>query len=227
MEKSSTMPSKTRTANLLNRLIKQLDTLVPFLGLTQDPVYKLVQSHETTWFTAEQRGTIPRSFGVFETQITHGAFLLGYSYSEAFLADLMRQVYLARPRMLPKDSEMKYSDIRDFRSFKAVIAFLTEKEITELFFRGMDEVAEYFDQKLGLKWKPDEKTQAIVASRLRNCMIHNAAIADRRLAAVSHYSPGDTIRLRASDVHAFGIMMRDLARSLWEQAKIRHLHKRK
>jgi hypothetical protein len=221
------MPSKTRIPNLLDRLIKQLDTLVPFLALTQDPIYRLVQRHETTWFTAEQRGTIPHSFGVFETQITHGAFLLGYSYSEAFLADLMRQVYLARPRMLPKDSEMKYSDIRDLRSFKAVIAFLTDKEVTALFFRGMDEVAEYFDHKLGLKWNSDEKTQAIVASRLRNCIIHNAAIADRRLAAVSHYSPGDTIRLRASDVHAFGIMVRGLAQSLWEQARIRHLHKRK
>jgi hypothetical protein len=78
IEKSGTMPSKTRTPNLLNRLIRQLDTLVPFLGLTHNPVYRLVQSHETTWFTAEQKGTIPHSFGVFETQITHGAFLLGY-----------------------------------------------------------------------------------------------------------------------------------------------------
>ncbi len=91
----------------------------------------------------------------------------------------------------------------------------------------LDEVAEYFDQKLGLKWKPDEKMQAIVASRLRNCIIHNAAIADRRLAAVSHYSPGDPIRLRASDVHGFGIMMRGLAWTLWEEAKTRHLHMRK
>ncbi|MFZ1058727.1 MAG: hypothetical protein WAP47_06005, partial [Candidatus Rokuibacteriota bacterium] len=53
MEKSSTMSSKPRIPNLLNRLIKQLDTLVPFLGLTHAPVYRLVQSHETKWFTAE------------------------------------------------------------------------------------------------------------------------------------------------------------------------------
>lgn len=217
------MPAKALKPDLLNRLVKQLDTLVPFLALTHAPVYRLVQSHETKWFTAEQRAAIPHSLGVFETQITHGAFLLGYSYSEAFLADLMRQVYLARPRMLPKDSQLNYSDIRDLRSFRAVIAFLTEKEVTALFFRGMDEMVEYFEKRLGLGWNPDEKKKAIVASRLRNCIIHNAAIADQRLAAVSDYSPGDTIRLHSSDVHEFGIMMRGLAQSLWNQAKKRHL----
>lgn len=221
------MASNARRPNLRNRLVKQLDTLIPFLGLSQDSVFSLLHDHESTWFTGEQRKAVPQSFRTFETQIAHGAFLLGYSYSEAFLSDLVRRIYDSRPSMLPEDSGLKFSDISRFRSYKAVVRFLVEKEVTKLFYKGMGKVVDYFEAKLCLKWEAEQRQQAVVASLVRNCIIHNGAVADSRLAEVSRYSVDEKIRLNSSEVHDFGIMMRGLADSLWRQARERHFRSRK
>ena len=66
---------------------------------------------------------------------------------------------------------------------------------------------------------PEEAKQKVVlASYLRNCLIHNLSRADYRLSQVSDYAVNQDIEVTISQVHSFGIIARTLARSLSEQS---------
>jgi len=79
--------------NLLDRLIGQLDTLIPFLEISRRSVFRLLRAKGYVWFYPDQRNAFPKTYQVYQKQVCHSALLLGFSYFEAFLADLIRQVY--------------------------------------------------------------------------------------------------------------------------------------
>jgi len=70
---------------LYDRLIQQLDTLVPFLALSHKQVFDLIHRDNEEWFPEKQKSTLPDTLLSYQTQIAHSAFLLGYSYFEAFI----------------------------------------------------------------------------------------------------------------------------------------------
>ncbi len=100
---------------------------------------------------------------------------------------------------------------------------MIQKEAIEAFYRPADQIVEYFERKLQLKWPPSYKKAFVMASALRNCIVHNLAVADARLARVSRYKVGDHIRLDAYQVNELGLKARDLARTLYAQASRLHL----
>lgn len=204
--------------NLLNRVIGQFDTLISFLAISREDVFKLIKKEKNIWLPEDQESAFPDSYTIYRTQITHSAFLLGYSYFEAFLTDLIRQIYLSKPKMLPKEKQLKYAEILKTTDYKAILALMIEREIIDLFYKQMDEVVKYFEEKLNLKWPSDYKHEIVVTSYLRNCIVHNLSRADHRLSQVSEYKVDDKIELSSSDVHSFGLKARDLVRNLYKQA---------
>src|SRR5262249_6748579 len=116
-------------SDLLTRLTNQLDSLVPFLALAHKEVFEVVGEGYGDWLSDEQQSTLPESFQIFERQIAHGAFLVGYSYAEAFLGDLVRLIYLKNPQMLPRDKELKFSEVLDQDSYENVLAYMINKEV--------------------------------------------------------------------------------------------------
>lgn len=212
-------------ANLLDRVIGQFDTLIPFLAISREDVFELIKREKSIWFPGDEESGLPDSYEVYRTQITHSAFLLGYSYFEAFLADLAREIYLSRPKMLPKEKQLKYADILKTTDYGAILELMIEREIIDLFYKRIDEVVVYFEEKLNLIWPDDLKDGLLATSFLRNCIIHNLNRADHRLSKVSEYEVGDKIELAAGDVHSFGIKARGLVRNLYEQAKEKYFEK--
>lgn len=208
--------------NLLDRVIAQFDTLIPLLAISHEDVFNLINRERNIWVAQDQRLALPSSYHIYRTQITHSAFLLGYSYFEAFLVDLVRQVYLSRPKMLPKEKQLKYGEILKTTDYEAILELMIQREIIDLFYKRMDEVIEYFEQKLSLEWPDDYKAETIVTSYLRNCIIHNLSRADYRLSQVSEYKVGDKIELSSSDVHSFGLRARELVGHLYNQASEKH-----
>lgn len=204
--------------NLLTRVISQFDTLIPFLAISREDVFNLIKKEKSIWFSPDQEPTFPDSYTIYQMQITHSAFLLGYSYFEAFLADLVREIYLSRPKMLPKEKQLKYADILKTNDYRAILELMVEREIIDLFYKRIDEVVRYFEEKLILKWPDEYKDEIVVTSYLRNCIIHNLSRVDYRLSKVSKYKVGDKIELSSSEVHSFGLKARDLVRNLYEQA---------
>lgn len=211
--------------NLQKRVISQFDTLVPFLALSHEEVFNLIKKDYSVWFPESSESGLPDSYSNYQIQVVHSAFLLGYSYFEAFLADLVRDIYLSRPKMLPKDKQLKYAEILNTSDYHAILQLMIEREIIDLFYRRMDEVVEYFEEKLKIKWSSEHKKKILYTSYLRNCILHNLSIVDHRLAKISEYEVGHKIRLTPSNVHSFGIMARNLVEELYKQAADRYFKK--
>jgi hypothetical protein len=211
--------------NLLDRLIGQLDTLIPFLAISHQDIFDLIQKEKYVWFPEKQLEAFPDTYDIYQTQIVHSAFLLGYSYSEVFLADLVREIFKSNPKILPSDKQLRYSEILEVQTHKDIITIMIEREISAIFYPSVEKIIEYFEKKLNLKWTDEQKEKVILASLMRNCIIHNASRADARLSQVSGHKSGEHIKLSPSDVHGFGITMRGLARSLYNQANQRYFRR--
>jgi hypothetical protein len=72
--------------NLYQRLIRQLDSLVPFLALARQEGFDLIRQDCEAWFRPEQLQALSDTYREYRCQISHAAFLLGYSYIEAYLS---------------------------------------------------------------------------------------------------------------------------------------------
>ncbi len=204
--------------SLLERLICQLDTLIPFLALSREEAFRMVRARHSEWFSEEEERSLPETYAGYRTQVTHAAFLLGYSYFEAFLSDLARDVYARLPRMLPEKKELKFSEILECSHYQDVVSRMIEKEIRAVFSGTVDTIRDHFQEKLTLEWPPNDREAVVRASLLRNCIIHNMARADARLAQVSDYGVTNPIELTVADVHSMGTMARRVARHLYHEA---------
>lgn len=210
--------------NLLDRLIGQLDTLIPFISISYEDVFNLIQKEKDIWFMENLKGTLPQTYEIFRTQVINSAFLLGYSYFEVFLGELIRKVYLSKPKMLPKDKQLKFSEILEANNYEDIIELMIEKENSALFYLSIEKIVEYYETKLTLKWPDKNKNAIIIASLLRNCIMHNMSLADKRLAQISGYQIGQEIQLGSSEVHSYGIHVRELSRDLYKQATERYFY---
>ena len=208
--------------NLHDRFIKQLDSLIPFIGISREDVFNLIQKKKLVWFP-ESSQAIPDKYESYRKQINHSAFVLGYSYFEAFLSDLIKGIYLKRASMLPKEKSLKFIEIINAGNYETILEILIKKEIYELFYKNIEEIIKYHEDKLNLIWSKEGKENLVKASYLRNCIIHNMGIADDKLSKFSEYIENEPFELSSDDVHSFGILGRKEARNLWEQAKEKHL----
>jgi hypothetical protein len=203
--------------DLHERLIKQIDGLVAFLALGHEEVFDVVREHYAEWVEEPQRETMPDSFGLFRAQVSNSAFLLGYSFFEAFLADVIRQIYNLRPIMLPKDKELKYHDILNANDYASVLAAMIDREVRAALYGSIEKVRSYFETKLNLDWP--EFDRVVEVSRLRNCLIHNMGRADARLAEVSAWEDGQQIELTPDEVNELGLDVREFAEHLYAEAQ--------
>lgn len=211
--------------NLLNRLTYQLNTLIPFIAISHEEVFELLQKEKVVWFDDSSQGALPDSYSIYCTQVNHAAFLLGYSYFEVFLTDLLREAFLSNPKMLPKNKQLKFNEILDVDSYESILRLMIEKEVIDLFYQSMEKVIEYFETKLHLSWLDEHKNDFLVASYLRNCIIHNMSRANLPLSKVSEYEEGEIIELSSSRVHSFGIAARELSRNLYKQSAERYFNR--
>lgn len=205
--------------DLHDRLVKQLDHLVAFLALGHEEVFEVVHEHYDEWVEGPQQGTMPDTFGLFRAQVSNSAFLLGYSFFEAFLADVIRQIYSSRPTMLPKDKELKFRDILDAKDYAGVVAAMIDREVRAVLYGSIENVQSYFETKFNLDWPNFDR--AVEASRLRNCLLHNMGHVDARLAELPAWDDGQQIELTPDDVNAFGLDVREFARYLYTEAQKR------
>jgi hypothetical protein len=211
---------------LVDRLIAQLDTLVAFLAISRQEVFEIIRQHHSQWFRPENEGAFPDSYALYQTQVAHAAFVLGYSYAEAFLADLIRDIYISRPVALPRDKELKFGDVLERSTYDEVLCCMIDKEVLAVMCNSMEKIIKYFEDKLGFQWPSSERDAIVEANLIRNCIVHNNAVADQRLAAHrERWTEGVRIELTSSDVHGFGIAARATARDLYRQADRKYFSK--
>jgi hypothetical protein len=215
------------TVNLFKRTIVQLDALVVFLALERDEVFSVLKQHEREWLPEPEAPYLPGDVNHYRLQVCHAAFLLGYSYIEAFLADLSREIYARYPQKLSPDKEVKYKELVGLGQSGDVFGLMIEREIRAVFARTMTEILEHMERRLDLPTSSELKLEAQRASLIRNCLLHNGATVERALAAHAGFALGAPIRLNQSDVHHFGAVARQLAGDLWETASAKYFNKGK
>lgn len=203
---------ETTVSEIFNRLITQLDSLVPFLAPGHSEIYSVLQVNYSTWYTEDVQKSLPGRFDSYQTQVAHAAFLPVFSYVEAFLADITKEAFRRRPDVLPKKKEMKFHELINCESRDEMIEKMVEKETSNLFYGSFEKIGEYLESELNLSWS--ENSEILKAPLIRNCIIHNNSIVDKRLSSMSDLTSGNKILLSANDVHKFGIAVRELARNL-------------
>jgi hypothetical protein len=203
---------------LYDRFIEQLNSLVLFLALGNEEIFNLVWDRHTLWIPEKQASLVPSKLGTYQTQIAHAGFLLGYSYAEAFLNDVARQVYLTKPELLPGDEKLRFKDILGLSDYDNILRHMVETTLFLMLRGSMKEIIRHFEVVLDLHLADDDKQAMIEASMVRNCIIHRMAISDDRLAEFSsRWSRGKPIELNVGDVHAFGIVARRVAAVIRDQ----------
>jgi hypothetical protein len=204
------------------KLIEQLNGLFPFLALTRKEIFDVLESHRSGWF--KETAQLPDIYAVYNKQVCHAAFLLGYSYFEGFLQEILESVLQSRPSMLPGKRQVKYSDIMDCADKKELIGLLIRRELNDLLYKSMNDIVEELRSgKYGFKISDEEKGELCRASLIRNCIMHNSSIVDARLAEHDgRYQEGDDIVLSESDVHTVGLLLRSLAPKMQAAVETNH-----
>ena len=210
---------------MLDRLISQLDTLVPFLGLAHDEIFQVIHDKNRDWFSSSQREALPETFTAYQGQVAVSAFLLGYSYFEAFIADLAKAILVSRPQLLPKDKNVSFGAVIDSGDYDILLGKIVEQQVLSVMYNSIEKVSEYFHKSLHIQWPEatDEYT-VVKASLIRNCFMHNGGIVDTRLSNVSGLTEGAEIEIAPADVHQYGINIRHFARNVYQQAESKHLN---
>lgn len=202
-------------ARLLTRLLAQLDSLVPFLALSHKEIFDVLRAKYGGWYTDNRRSTLPSTFNEYAHQVAHAAFLLGYSYAEAFVTDLILEVYQRRRDLIPKDRQLSFGEVLELSNFEEVVGHFVEATIGDM--NSLEAKLRHLETKLG--WQIPEAQKLLDAHVARNALIHNAGHVNREPPNGSRWHAGDKIELTAAQVHEFGIDARALARDLCERAK--------
>lgn len=201
---------------LYDRLVGQLDTLVPFLALAHREIFDLMSSKYYGWYSEDQQHTLPDTYEAYNTQIAHSAFLLGYSYTEAFVTDLMWEVYSTWRDLLPKDKTIMYSEVLSRSDFDNVVKHMIDSTVSDM--NSLEKKLLHMEKRFALQIpKPDLMDEAHIA---RNALVHNAGRVNRLGKTTVRWRVEDTITLKVEDVHNFGIMARTYTRQICERASI-------
>lgn len=152
----------------------------------------------------------------------HGLF-------EHYLTELLKSVFLSRPKMLGKSKALNYGDVLEsYPSMNALLEKMAEKELRELFYKSWRDLLEVLRGKLGFKELPttwDKET--IEFSLIRNCLVHNRGIADVRIEAESKgkYKCDTSITIDSEMVFATINTFRKLAAEIDKIAEFQHFKK--
>jgi len=92
---------------------------------------------------------------------------------EGFIKDYLFAILIHRRELLRTQETITYEDLASFESLDSMIAFIAQRKIDEL--TGIDEVAKFFEKRLGLSLKNDFSswTQLVEANYRRNVIVHN------------------------------------------------------
>lgn len=101
------------------------------------------------------------------------------SYQEAMLKEYLYGVLFFRKDPLKSNNKITYNEIIGFKSIKALISYLAQKEVDQLGYGSIDDMANYFKEKFNIDFTIFDKWENIVeASFRRNLFIHNNGISN-------------------------------------------------
>lgn len=102
---------------------------------------------------------------------------------------------------------------------------MVEQHVFSIMYDSIENITEYYSDKLHITWpKSNEDHSVVKASLIRNCYMHNGGIVDLRLHDKYGLELGSEIILDPSEVHGYGITIRQIAYEIYDQTKKKHLN---
>jgi hypothetical protein len=99
-----------------------------------------------------------------------------------YLADLLTNVFSARPEMLKSSKEtVTLQFVLDHHAADDLLSAIVERKVNQLSYQGMRDLAEFFQKKLGIPLfkSASDLEKAILCVDIRNLIVHNRGIVNR------------------------------------------------
>lgn len=97
------------------------------------------------------------------------------------LSEILNSLFLNVPTMLKSNDKIDLEFVLNHKSLDDLVAALVEKKVMDLSFRGMREVARFFEDRLKMPLfnKEEDLKAVILAVEIRNLFTHNRGIVNR------------------------------------------------
>ncbi|WP_406462183.1 hypothetical protein OHB07_11460 [Streptomyces sp. NBC_00111] len=104
----------------------------------------------------------------------------------SYVSEVLSDTLISKPSLLKSQEQVTYEEVLAHGSIDEFAAWAAERRISQLSFKGLEEIAGYIEKRLGLRihgndehWKTLKRGVAI-----RNLVVHRRGIADERFARV-------------------------------------------
>ncbi|GAA2820525.1 hypothetical protein GCM10010441_51100 [Kitasatospora paracochleata] len=100
----------------------------------------------------------------------------------SYVSDILTEAIIARPDLLRTQEQVTLEEVLNHQSIEDFVRWAAERRVSQLSFKGLDEIASYVEKRLGMKLQSsdgdwDTLTQSIA---VRNIIVHRRSIADER-----------------------------------------------
>jgi hypothetical protein len=193
--------------NDLDYLMNQLNLLIGFLDVSDEQIYNQIKQHDrfSLGLTIEQ--LYDNKYDNYSNHITTSALLLGFSHFEDFLTKCIVKVLTSNPDK--NDFKVTLKTIRE--KGDSLISSMAEEQARRLTFAEKIKFIEKHLSGITSQILTDIK----FVNDIRNCLMHNNGLADKRL--YPKYQDGQKITLNSGEVNGYGLQARQLAREIWDR----------
>lgn len=118
-----------------------------------------------------------------------------------YLSELLHEVLLVRPEILSSQEQITLEDALAHQTMEELVAFLADRKVSRLSFKGLCELEDYFVQRLGLALVDDHRLAEHLREwvALRNLITHRRGLVDQRALTgglpSAHYTVGERVRV--------------------------------
>jgi len=133
-----------------------------------------------------QMWEVPRAYARFLAEM---ALTYLISFQEAFVKDYLKTLLVERREMLKSGKQLTFEEVCSFSSMPDLIEHLANKEIDQISYGNIDDVAKYFENHLNimLSDKFSGWNSLREASYRRNVILHNRATTNRLYCSKTGY----------------------------------------
>lgn len=100
----------------------------------------------------------------------------------AYVSDILTQAITARPDLLKSEEKVTLEEVLEHDSIEDFTRWAAERRVNQLSFKGLGEIAQYVEKRLGLKIDASEEDWRYLnrAVAIRNLIVHRRAVIDER-----------------------------------------------
>lgn len=127
--------------------------------------------------TVQDKENAERIFNIdtYEAVLGHALLSRSVDNFSTYLKDLLYEVALAKPQILKSAEKEPIDYILSFNNMEELAAAIAEKRIEGLFYGGIEDVAKYFESRLGVEIfdTTEHLDEVKYCFRVRNLIVHN------------------------------------------------------